>query len=305
MAELKILGSNSALPAQGRHPSAQLLTVHQEFFLIDCGEGTQMQLSKFGVRRSKISHIFISHLHGDHIYGLPGLITSYNHFGRTKPLYLFGPIGIKDFIEKTVFITGNPLNFDFHVEEFDPDEYNVLLDTPWVHVETVTLTHRIPTAGFIFSIKNPRLKVRLDALEAHGIKGADRSRIQAGEDFVTDTGEVIKNESLTWPPSKPLRYAYFSDTMFVPELAERIQEVDCLYHEATFLTALQEKAVQTKHSTAAEAAKMAKLAHAKKLIIGHFSSRYDKLDEFLTESRIIFPNTKLAVEGKDYRIGED
>lgn len=301
--QLTILGSNSAIPAHGRHPSAQVLSVHNELYLIDCGEGTQMQLSRFGIRRSKITKIFISHLHGDHIYGLPGLITSYNHFGRSKPLDIYGPIGLQAFIDQTVFITGNPLNFEFRVHEFDAEVTHSLIATPWVEVSTVTLRHRIPTAGFVFSIKNPRLKLRVDALEKYKIVDQLRGAIQKGEDYVTPEGEVVPNRVLTYPPTKPIQYAYFSDTMYVPELVSEIKDVDVLYHEATFTSALQDKAIKTMHSTAAEAAAMAQGAEVGRLIIGHFSSRFDDLTVYLDEARATFPNSDLAIEGQVYDIG--
>ena len=302
-AQLTILGSNSALPAQGRHPSAQILHVHQELFLIDCGEGTQLQMSAYSIRRSKISTIFISHLHGDHIYGLPGLITSYNHFGRSNSLTIYGPVGLRNFIDCSVYITGNPLNFELIIEEFDPDEKRTLIDTEWLAVTTQPLQHRIPTAGFIFSIKNPLLKIKPGVFDEYNVPFEQRTLIQKGADFITSDGERLSNQVFTEKPAEPVRYAYYSDTAYIPDTADAIRGVDTLYHEATFLHALADKADMTRHSTALQAAQMAKNADVKQLIIGHFSSRYDDLQSFLDEARPVFPNTKLALEGKVFEIG--
>ena len=302
-ARLTILGSNSALPAQGRHPSAQLLQFHREACLIDCGEGTQLQMSNFGIRRSKISYIFISHLHGDHIYGLPGLITSYNHYVRSEPLTIYGPIGIKRFIENSVFITGNALNFELNVIEFDADVPHVLVDTKWVTIKTRPLLHRIPTSGFLFTIKNPRLKIKEGIFDKFQVPYEQRQHIQQGADFVTETGETIPNTEFTEPPMAPITYAYLSDTVYLPELVPDIAEFHTIYHEATFLSNLAEKAEHTKHSTAEQAALIAKAANVDQLIIGHFSSRYDNLQPLLEEAQSIFPNTALAEEGREFHIG--
>ncbi len=297
-----ILGSNSALPAQGRHPSAQVLQVRNELFLVDCGEGTQLQMSTYNIRRSRISLIFISHLHGDHIYGLPGLITSFNHYGRTETLTLYGPIGIKKFIDCAVFITGNPLKFKLTIHEFDPDEPQDLISNKLLNVRTIPLQHRIPTAGFIFSIKEPRLKIKPGAFEKYSIPYEQRKSIQEGADYLDQNGKVLPNSIFTEGIKPPIKYAYFSDTAYVPALTKELNDVNLLYHEATFLSDLKEKAKETKHSTAEEAALIAKAAGVKKLIIGHFSSRYADLSLLLEEARNIFPNTSLAEEGKQFII---
>lgn len=301
-ARLTILGSNSALPAQGRHPSAQILQFHNESYLIDCGEGSQLQMSNFGIKRSKITSIFISHLHGDHIYGLPGLITSYNHYSRQNPLTIYGPVGIKAFIEHSVFIGGNPLNFELTINEFDADVAQTLIDTDWVTVSTQPLEHRIPTSGFLFTMKNPRLKIKSGAFEEYKVPVDQRRTIQQGADFVSASGEKILNTVFTEPPVPPLTYAYLSDTKYIPTLAEKIKGFNTVYHEATFLKNLAEKAEATKHSTAEEAAMVARDANVKQLIIGHFSSRYENLQPFLDEAQAVFSNTMLAIEGQEYLI---
>ena len=301
-AQLTILGSNSALPAQGRHPSAQILQFHQDTVLIDCGEGSQLQMSNFGIKRSKINRIFISHLHGDHIYGLPGLITSYNHYGRKQPLNIYGPVGIKDFITYSVFIGGNPLNFELLIEEFDADVPQTLVDTEWLTVKTHPLTHRIPTSGFLFEIKFPRLKIKPSVFTTYGVPNEQRKAIQAGADFINIEGQRIPNTTFTETPTEPTKYAYLSDTMYMPELATEVKGYHAIYHEATFLHDLVDKAVITKHSTARQAAMCARDAGVDQLIIGHFSSRYHDLQPFLDEAQVIFPNTHLAVEGKTFSI---
>jgi ribonuclease Z len=302
-ARLTILGSNSALPAQGRHPSAQLLQFHHESCLIDCGEGTQLQMSNYGIRRSKITYIFISHLHGDHIYGLPGLITSYNHYTRKEPLTIYGPIGIKRFIENSVYITGNALNFELYIHEFDADTPHVLIDTKWVTIKTRPLRHRIPTSGFLFTIKYPLLKIKEGIFDAYQVPHEQRKLIQGGADFIKSDGEVISNLVFTEKPLEPLTYAYLSDTVYLPSLVPDIDGFHTIYHEATFLSELAEKAEQTKHSTAAQAAQIAKEANVKQLIIGHFSSRYDDLTPLLDEARAVFADTELAEEGREFKIG--
>ncbi len=302
-ATLTILGSNSALPAQGRHPSAQVLQIGNALYLIDCGEGTQLQMSHYAIRRSKIKAIFISHLHGDHIYGLPGLITSYNHYGRSQRLTLYGPVGLKRFVEYAVFITNNPLQFELEIIEFNPEEPNVLIAEEVLTVETVTLVHRIPTAGFIFSIKNQLYKIREGVFDAYQVDFTRRSAIQHGADYTSPEGQIIPNSVFATPPGPPVRYAYLSDTVYQPALAEQLKGVDTLYHEATFLSDLADKAVATKHSTAAEAAEFARRAAVRQLIIGHFSSRYSDLQPLLVEAQSIFPNTQLAVEGKTFDVG--
>lgn len=301
-AALTILGSNSALPAQGRHPSAQVLQFNNQACLIDCGEGTQLQMSTYGIRRSRISNIFISHLHGDHIYGLPGLITSYNHYRRSEPLTVFGPKGIKRFIEYSVLITGNKLDFELHVEEFDAEVPNTLIDTAALTVKTVVLTHRIPTSGFLFFIKYPNLKIRPGSFDEYGVPVDQRSLIQKGADFKKPDGSVVPNSVFTLPPPEPLTYAYLSDTSYMPSLAEEVKGFHTIYHEATFLDALVEKAEKTGHSTARQAGRLAKAAEVKKLIIGHFSSRYSDLSVFLKEAGEEFRPTVIAEEGLEVKI---
>ncbi len=299
-AHLTILGANSALPAQGRHPSAQVLQFHKESCLIDCGEGTQLQLSEFGVKRSKISSIFISHLHGDHIFGLPGLITSYNHYARKTPLTIYGPEGLKKYVEYSVFITGNPLGFDLTIKEFNADIPHVLIDNEWLTIKTIPLAHRIPTAGYLFQIKNPNLKIKPGVFDEYKVPKEQRRLIQEGADFIAEDGSHIPNDVFTQKPIQPLTYAYLSDTAYLPSLVSEIKGYNTIYHEATFLSDLADKAEQTRHSTALQAAQIALAAGVKRLIIGHFSSRYQDLQPFLDEAQHIFARTYLAVEGKQF-----
>lgn len=299
-AHLTILGSNSALPAQGRYPSAQVLHFHDQSFLIDCGEGTQLRLSQFGIKRSKINSIFISHLHGDHIYGLPGLITSYNHYQRHSPLTIYGPEGLKKFVEYSVFVTGNPLLFELHIHEFDPDIPQVLIDSDWINVKTIPLKHRIPTAGYLIELKNPNLKIKPNVFEKFNVPKKERKSIQLGSDFIGIDGTVFPNALFTEPVAEPIRYAYLSDTAYDPDLVRIIRKFHTIYHEATFLSDLKHKAIETKHSTAAQAAQIAHDAQVGRLIIGHFSSRYTDLEPLLDEAQAVFSNTELAIEGRQF-----
>lgn len=301
-ADLIILGNNSAMPAHGRHPSAQILSYDGCLNLIDCGEGTQMQMTQYRIKRGRIKRIFISHMHGDHVFGLPGVITTYNHYHRTDDLTLYGPIGIRRYIEDIIAMTGNPLSYRLHIVEFDPSEVSVLYADDGLMVETIPLDHRIPTAGFLFSMKRRRLKIRPESFALYGVENDFKSAIQQGADFVTPSGEVIANQKFTFPAEPPLQYAYVSDTCYNPQLADRLNGIQLLYHEATFLHESVERAHETKHSTALEAALIAQAAGAKQLLIGHFSSKYRDLTPLIEEAKSVFPNTHLAEEGQHFAI---
>ncbi|MBK9321204.1 MAG: ribonuclease Z [Bacteroidetes bacterium] len=300
--ELTILGSSSATPVYNRHPTSQLLVFRDRHFLIDCGEATQMQMLKFKLRYHRITHILISHLHGDHYLGLTGLLSTFHLQGRTTDLHLFGQQELMDIIEMHLRLSHTQLRYNliFHpIRHYSPE---TLLEDEDIYVRTVVLNHRIPCTGFIFGEKPRPRRLKVDKLQEYNIPFTQYSRIKSGENFTDGEGTIIRNEELTEDSIPPRRYAYCSDTIYMPELAETVKGVDLLYHEATFLHDLKERANATFHSTAKEAASIALEAGVGKLLIGHFSARYKQLDAFLEEATAIFPNTDLAVEGQVYRI---
>jgi len=299
--ELTILGSNSALPTSNRYPTAQVLDVPGLCFLIDCGEGTQMQIRRNKISFSKIRHIFISHLHGDHFYGLIGLISTMNLMGIKTDLHIYAPSELKDLIqpqlnhirgEMTVKPIFHPLNFK---------KPQLILETKTIEIYSFPVKHSIPTSGFLFKEKPKSANIKKDLVKAYKIPIAKIKDIKAGANFVTEDGSTISNENLTIPPIPPKSYAFCTDTAFNPPIAEIIKGVDLLYHEATFLEKLKDLAEKTMHSTAKQAAEMAQLAKAKKLVIGHFSARFKNTDDFVKEAKEVFPETEAAIEGKTFR----
>lgn len=300
--ELTILGSSSATPIYNRHPTSQLLVFRDRHFLIDCGEGTQMQMLKYKVRYHRITHIFISHLHGDHYLGLIGLLSTFHLQGRSTDLHLYGQQDLMDIVEMHLRISQTQLRYNliFHpVRHYTPE---ILFEDDDLLIRTIVLNHRIPCTGFIFSEKPRPRKLRVDKLQEYGIPFTQYTRIKTGGEFITPDGKVISNEELTESPLPPQTYAFCSDTMYLPELASELNGVDLLYHEATFLHDMKDRATMTYHSTAREAAQVAKEAGVGKLIIGHFSARYKQLDPLLEEAREVFPNTDLAIEGSCFKL---
>jgi ribonuclease Z len=300
--ELTILGSNSALPTSNRYPTAQVLDVPGRCFLIDCGEGTQIQLRRNRISFSKIRHIFISHLHGDHYYGLIGLLSTMNLLGVKSDVHIYAPSELKTLIQPQLdFIRGemsikpifHPLNLKKPQTVFENKNIEIL---------SFPVKHSIPTVGFLFREKPKQANIKKEMIKAYNIPLAQIKDIKAGADFETEDGRIIPNKKLTTPPPKPKSYAFCTDTAFHPPIAEIINGVDLLYHEATFLEELKNLAEKTLHSTARQAAEMAKLSKASKLLIGHFSSRFKNLNDFKTEAREVFKNTELATEGKKYII---
>lgn len=302
--ELTILGSSSATPVYDRHPTSQLLVFRDHHFLIDCGEGTQLQLIKYRIRFHRISHIFISHLHGDHYLGLTGLLSTYHLQGRSADLHLYGQPELMDIIEMNLRLSQTHLRYNlvFHPLRYYTPE--VLLEDEDIYVRTVILNHRIPCTGFVFSEKPRQRKLRVEKLQEYNIPFTYYPRIKAGDGFVDAGGRMVSNEELTEEPVPPRSYAYCSDTAYMPELAHEVEGVDLLYHEATFMEDMRDRAVATFHSTAREAAQVALDAKASRLLIGHFSARYKQLDGLLAEARALFPATELAVEGSTFRFEE-
>lgn len=300
MFAVTILGNNSALPAFDRHPTAQVITMDEHLLLLDCGEGTQMQIAKFKVRRSKINHIFISHLHGDHYFGLIGLITSMGLLGRTQDIHIYAPAPLQAMIELQLKAADTKLPFEIH---FHPlQEEGVLVKDNKFEVSCFRVYHRIECWGFKFRQVKPLRRIDPDKAREHEVPSSFFERLKWGEDYINKTGEVIHNEWVTLSAPGPKSYAYSADTVYDERIVEKVQGVDLLYHEATYLKDLEDRAFKRFHCTTTQAATIAQKAGVKKLIIGHFSSKYESIKEFEKEARDVFENTELALEGVTYRI---
>lgn len=300
--ELTILGSNSALPTSDRYPTAQVLKMPGRLFLIDCGEGTQIQLRRNKINFSKIKHIFISHLHGDHYYGLIGLISTLNLLGLKSDIHIYAPSEIKNLLQPQLdYIKGGMVvNLIFHPLNFKKPQ-QIYLDKR-TEVISFPLKHSISTCGFLFRELPKLANIKKEMIEYHKIPVSKIKEIKNGADFETTDGEIIPNEKLTNPSPKPVSYAFCTDTAYHEPIIDVIKDVDLLYHEATFLEAMRDFATKTLHSTTTDAANMAKRANAKKLLIGHFSARYNDIKLFEREARTVFENTEAAREGKTYRV---
>lgn len=295
-----ILGNNSALPAYERHPTSQVVTIDQFQFLVDCGEGTQMQFAKYKIRRSRINHIFISHMHGDHYFGLPGFITSLSLLGRNDDLHLYAPPLLKPVLDLMLQGAGTQLAYTLHFHPLVSE--GVLAEDAKFIVECFPVFHRIECWGFIFrEKKNPR-KINKHKIGRYNLSPEALMKLRAGKDIVTKSGEVIHNAELTIPNTPAKSYAYCADTVFNIIIADKVKDVTLLYHETTYLKDLKERACNRFHSTTDQAAQIALKANAESLIIGHFSSKYEVLDAFLEEAREVFPATDLAIEGVTYRL---
>jgi len=300
---LTILGCHSATPRTFAHPTSQYLEINNRRFLIDCGEGTQVQLRKYKIKFSAINHIFISHLHGDHFFGLIGLLSTFGLLHRKNDLHVFGPKGLKNIIHTQLKATNSWLSFQLIFHELSSDKSELIFEDDKVEVHTIPLEHRVYTNGFLFKEKIGERKLNIEAIkQVSEIEICDYQNLKKGKDFIKENGQIILNKSLTFNPHKSLSYAFCSDTIYKPEITSIIKDVDLLYHEATFLNDRQETAITTKHSTAEEAAKIAKQANVGQLIIGHYSSRYDNLELFKQEAEIVFDKVILAKEGKVIKI---
>lgn len=300
---LTILGCHSATPRSMAHPSAQYLEINGEHLLIDCAEGTQMQLRKFGVKFSRIKHVFISHLHGDHFYGLIGLISTFSLLNRQNELHVYGPSGLKEIIQLQLKLSKSWIDYPLHFHELNSDSSELILDSEKIEVRTVPLRHRIYTNGFLFREKPALRKLNMEVISKHPeIDICDYQNLKDGRDFTDTHGTVLANSELTIDPPSPLSYAYCSDTTYSEAVAKMIQNVDLLYHESTFLEQHVDLAETTRHSTAAQAAKIASMAGAKKLILGHFSSRYKDVNLFLQEAQEHFADCELCEAGKVFEV---
>lgn len=291
---LTILGYNSAIPTVKSAPTAQFLEMEERCFLIDCGEGTQVQLRKAKAKFSKINHIFISHLHGDHVFGLPGLISSFRLLGRETPLHVYGPKGIKEMMETIFRITETHQGFEVVFHELSSKKSEKVFEDNRVEVFTIPLDHRIYCNGYLFKEKPKERHLNMQEISKYPeIEICDYHNLKRGKNIQLSDGYILKNENLTKPAEPSVSYAFCSDTRYLESIIPIIKNVDVLYHEATFLHDLKKMADYTGHSTALEAAKIARKANVKKLILGHFSNRYHDLSVFLNEACEIFPETHL------------
>jgi len=300
--QVTILGCGSAMPTTLHNPPSQLIEVNDKLFMIDCGEGTQLQMRRFKTRIGKLHSVFISHLHGDHIFGLPGLISTLSLLGRKSDLNIYAHKEIDFLIGSLKTYLGRHMTFNINIIPLNPEKEEILFENQCIKISSFPLNHRIETNGFIFENKESPRHIIREMIDFHQIPYTLINDIRYGADFVRQDGEVISNNILTTPGRPAKKYAYCSDTAFAPEIVPYIKDVDILYHEATFAESEQERAKETYHSTARQAAEIAKAAEVKKLVIGHYSSRYNELGFLLNEAVDIFPETELASEGKIFEL---
>ena len=300
--EITTLGTGAALPARGRYPSAQLLNVHEHLYLIDCGEGTQERLRQVEVNFNRIDRILISHLHGDHYLGLMGLISSMHLQGRLTELHVHGPARLKEVIDLQLNVSQTYLRYPLKVHVVPQESGSLIFEDAHVKVSALKLKHRIPTSGFLVREKQALRKLRADKLDL--IPHFARNTVKGGGDLCMEDGTVIPNGDLTFDPPPSRSYAYCSDTAYAPELVEHLQGVDMLYHEATFTEQLAARAKETFHSTARQAAMIARDANVGTLLLGHFSSRYKDERVLLEEALPIFPNSVLSNEGATFKVDQ-
>ena len=296
--ELTILGCSSATPTSKRNPTAQLLNIAERFFLIDCGEATQIQLRRYKLKFQRINHIFISHLHGDHYLGLLGLLSSMHLLGRTVDLHLYCPAELQEIIEVQYKHSQTHLHFKI---VYHPHQYinnDLIFEDERVEVRTIVLNHRIPCCGFVFTEKPIPANISKDTIKEYELPVDQILAIKNGASYTSPSGKIIPNEKLVMNKRKPRSYAYCSDTCYDESLIEYIKGVDLLYHEATFLNEMKQRAKETYHTTALEAGIIAKKAEVRQLMIGHYSARYKDLEPLLVEAQTIFTNTVLAIEGE-------
>lgn len=296
--KLTILGCHSATPRWDAHPTAQVLDVRGHLFLIDCGEGTQVQLRRYKVKFARIKHIFISHLHGDHFFGLVGLISTFRLLGREADMHVYGPKGIKEAITLQLKLGKSWTNYNLYFHELENEASELIFEDDKVSVHTIPLQHRVYTNGFLFREKPKERKLNVAAARKANIDQSYFQKIKQGDAVRNEHGELIPNEQVTFPPEAPKSYAYCSDTAYAPDIVPLIKDVTTLYHEATFLEQHADLAEKTKHSTSKEAAAIAKKAAVGTLILGHYSGRYNQTEDFRTEARMLFETVELAEDGK-------
>lgn len=295
--ELTILGCNSAIPIYNRFPSSQYLQFNKHHLLIDCGEACQMQMNAFSLKQSKIGAIFISHLHGDHINGLMGLLGSLALNGRTRPLSIYGPPPIKEFVRMNMELMGAVYPYDIQINEIDSTQFKCIYSSEDLEVYSLPLDHRIATSGYLFKEKARKRNIDPKSIEKYKLTVEEIRMLKTGVEVLRSGGIEIDPESCLFPPAKIRSYAYVSDTAYNESLIPLIKGVDLLYHEATYLHEMSEQAAERKHTTAKQAAEIAFKAKVGTLILGHFSSRYKDLSPFLNEAKVVFPESKLGFEG--------
>lgn len=301
--ELTILGSSSATPNYNRHPSSQLINLRERYFLIDCGEGTLMQLLRYRIKYHRISHIFISHLHGDHYFGLMGLLSTFHLQGRTKELHIYGQQELMDVLELQLRLSNTFLRYNLIFHAVRHYNAEIIMEDDDVQVRSIVLNHRVPCTGFLFREKSKPRKLVVHKLQQYNIPFSSYAAIKNGEDYLDDFGKRVSNDELTENPPPPGSYAYCSDTVYDENIIEDVRKVDLLYHEATFAHDLLDRALATYHTTAKQAGQIALGAEVKKLLIGHFSARYKELTPLLEEAAEVFSRTELALEGKRFLVG--
>lgn len=302
MFKLTILGCHSATPSENKHTSSQILEVNGNLFLIDCGEGTQMQLRKAKVRFTRIKHIFISHLHGDHFFGLIGLISTFRLLGRSAPLNVYGPKGIKQIVTLQLKMSNSWTDYPLNFHELSSQKSELIYEDDSISVSTLPLDHRIYTNGFLFTTKVNNRKINTDVTKGLDLESFHYSKLQKGYSIELSDGTFFENQELTLDPEIPKRYAYCSDTAYNEDLISLIKGVDLLYHEATFLEKHADLAMKTKHSTAFQAAKIAAAANVKALLLGRYSSRYSEKLDFLKEASKAFETIFLSEDLKTFSI---
>src|SRR5436190_10019582 len=300
MLAVTILGNNSAVPAFDRHPTSQVVTIDGINLLVDCGEGTQIQMINYKIRRSKISHILISHLHGDHYFGLVGLINSFSLLSHTQELHVFGPSPLQEIIELQLKVADTTLTYPLHFHTITGEA--TLVDNEKITIKCFPTNHRIECYGFVFTEKKQPRKLDADKAKEYEIPFSFYERLKNGEDYTKKDGMIIKNESVTTEGPKGKKYAFCADTKYDETIIPHIKDADMIYHETTYLDNLRERAEARFHSTSKQAALIAKKANVKKLLIGHFSSKYSTLEEFEQEAREVFLDTELALEGVAYKV---
>ena len=300
MLSVTILGNNSAVPAFNRHPTSQVVSHDGTNYLVDCGEGTQIQMIKYKIRRGKISHIFISHLHGDHYFGLVGLLNTFGLLSPKQELHVYGPSPLQQIIEMQMKVADTELPYSLYFHTLTRPE--VLVDNEKIKISCFPTTHRIECYGFLFEEKEGKRKLMIDRVRKLNIPVSFYTSLQNGLDYITPKGQTIRNDEVTTTPEKGKKYAFCADTRYDESIIPYIKEADMIYHETTYLDNVKDKAFERFHTTTRQAAAIAKKASVKKLLIGHFSSKYSTLEQFETEAREVFPNTDLAIEGSTYEI---
>lgn len=299
--KLNILGCYSATPRTITNPTSQVLEINNQMYLIDCGEGTQVQLRKHKIKFSRINQIFISHLHGDHFFGLIGLISTFSLLNRPNDLHIYGPKGIKEIILLQIKLSKSYTKYNLFFHELESTESELIFEDDKIEVHTIPLKHRVYANGFLFKEKPGLRRINIDAAQEQNIEVCYFNKLKQGSDLQREDGTIIKNETVTFDPQPIQSYAFCSDTVYNEEIIPLIKEVDVLYHESTFLERDIEKCIPTGHSTAMQAAEIAKKAHVKNLILGHYSTRYPEIELFKKEAETVFQPVLLADDGKVFK----